>query len=174
MKSYSLKFTGGMLERGFWLYVWRVRCGRRNLFYVGRTGDSSSQFAASPFARLGQHLDVRAKATANMLLRHIRKASFPPLSCRFHLITVGPIYPEQGSLEKHRRFRDVVAPMEAALAEHLRSFGLRVVGKHSSKHPLNTRAFAPVLRRFTKQLAALGIPNKRVQGTRSKQRASDA
>lgn len=165
MKSYNLKFTGGMLERGFWLYVWRVRCGRRSFFYVGRTGDSSSQYAASPFARLGQHLDVRAKATANMLLRHIHSAAFPPLSCRFELITVGPIYPEQASLEKHRRFRDIVAPMEAALAQHLRSLGLAVVGKHSSKHPLDRRAFAPVLRRFSKQLKAMGIANNALQAT---------
>ena len=58
----QVRFEGALLERGFWLYVWRVRQESREVLYVGRTGDSSSRFAASPFSRLSQHLDIRPKA----------------------------------------------------------------------------------------------------------------
>jgi hypothetical protein len=172
MKSYSLQFKGAMLERGFWLYVWRVRYRRQSFFYVGRTGDSASRYAASPFVRVSRHLDVGARATANTLLRHIHAASFPLLCCSFELVAVGPIYAEQRSWERHRRFRDVVAPMEAALAEYLSSLGLKVIGKHSSKHELDHRAFAPVLRRFSRQLAAMGIVNSHLQARHSKRRSA--
>ncbi|MGA8005125.1 MAG: hypothetical protein WCA17_03415, partial [Burkholderiales bacterium] len=78
MKAHQLSFGGAVLERGFWLYVWRVTNGTKRFLYVGRTGDSSSQFAASPFARIGQHLDLRPKASANMLHRHIRSRGLDP------------------------------------------------------------------------------------------------
>ena len=44
------------LERGFWLYVWVIDGAGDTLHYVGRTGDSSSSNAQSPFNRMGQHL----------------------------------------------------------------------------------------------------------------------
>lgn len=148
MKAHQLSFGGAVLERGFWLYVWRVTCGEHVFFYVGRTGDSSSRFAASPFARVGQHLDLRPKASANMLLRHIRERGLDPRDCFFTLTAVGPIFPEQKSLEAHRRYRDIVAPMEAALARYLRDLGNDVCGSHSSKHPLDPKLFAQILRKL--------------------------
>ena len=145
MKVHQLSFGGEILERGFWLYIWRVRCKSHLFLYVGRTGDSSSRFAASPFARLGQHLDIRPKASANMLLRHIRSRELEPRRCKYTLIAVGPIFPEQNSLAAHRKHRDIVAPLEAALARHLRAQGHDVCGTHSSKHSLDGRLFAQVL-----------------------------
>lgn len=145
MKAHQLSFGGAVLERGFWLYVWRVTCGSHLFLYVGRTGDSSSRFAASPFARIGQHLDLRPKASANMLLRHIRSRGLDPQRCSFKLIAVGPVFPEQKTLEAHRKHRDIVAPMEAALAQHLRAKGHDVCGSHSSKHPLDAKLFTQVL-----------------------------
>lgn len=131
MNSHKVSFSGALLERGFWLYVWRVNCGAsRIVHYVGRTGDSSSHNAASPFGRLSQHLDMREKATANMLLRHLRRIGIDPLGCHFELFAVGPMFPEQATLDLHRQFRDRIAPLEAALAERLRSCGLEVLGKH--------------------------------------------
>jgi len=88
MRLHRLKFTGAILERGFWLYAWRVFSGEREFFYVGRTGDSSSKFAASPFSRLSQHLDIRSKASANMLLRHVRRLKLDPLACEFELLAL--------------------------------------------------------------------------------------
>jgi hypothetical protein len=125
-----LVFNGALLERGFWLYAWRVTAGDRVIFYVGRTGDSSSRYAASPFSRLGQHLDVRPKASANMVLRQVRKAKIDPLSCKYELVAFGPLFPERDNLEEHRLYRDRVAPLESALAQILKSRGFEVVGKH--------------------------------------------
>lgn len=130
MHLHRLSFSGAILERGFWLYAWRIRCGVKEFFYVGRTGDSSSQFAASPFSRLGQHLDIRTNAKANTLLRHVRAAKFDPLQCNFELLAFGPLFPEQSTMELHRGFRDQIAPLEASLAALLKSRGFNVVGMH--------------------------------------------
>lgn len=52
-----VEFDGAFLQRGFWLYVWRVIApNSTEVLYVGRTGDSSSPNAQSPFNRMGQHL----------------------------------------------------------------------------------------------------------------------
>lgn len=130
MKLHRMSFSGAILERGFWLYVWRIQCGADGFFYVGRTGDSSSQFASSPFSRLSQHLDVRSSAKANTLLRHVRSEKFDPLACTFDLLAFGPLFPEQPTLELHRKYRDQVAPLESALAALLRENGLKVRGVH--------------------------------------------
>jgi hypothetical protein len=119
-----------MLERGFWLYVWRIKNEARTFYYVGRTGDSSSRFAASPFSRLSQHLDVRPTANGNTLLRHVLKMNVNPFMCQYDMIALGPIFPEQESLERHREHRDRIAPLEAGLARHLRTRGMHVVGSH--------------------------------------------
>ena len=53
----TFSFSGSLLQRGFWLYVWQVTTADgREVLYVGRTGDSSSPHAQSPFNRLSQHL----------------------------------------------------------------------------------------------------------------------
>jgi len=69
---FSISFDGGILKRGFWLYVWEVTApnGAR-LYYVGRTGDSSSTNAQSPFNRMSQHLGF-ARAS-NALRRHLEE-----------------------------------------------------------------------------------------------------
>lgn len=158
MKCHALTFTGKLIERGFWLYVWHVTCAGKAIVYVGRTGDSSSRFAASPFNRLGQHLDVRESASANMLLRHMRSKGMEPTAATYRMVAVGPVFPEQDSLDLHRRHRNVVAPMEAALARHMRSLGYDVVGNTNSKHPLNQTLFNLVLRKFGPALGELPSP----------------
>jgi hypothetical protein len=97
------------------------------------TGDSSSQFAASPFSRLSQHLDVRQSASANMLLRQVRKKGWEPTACSFELVALGPIFPEQADLTQHRVVRDVVAPLETELAELFRAQGFEVPGSHGKR-----------------------------------------
>lgn len=130
MLLHRLSFSGAILERGFWLYAWRISCGAETFFYVGRTGDSSSQFAASPFSRLGQHLDVRSSAKANTLLRHVRAKNFDPLECEFELLAFGPLFPEQATMELHRNLRDQIAPLETSLADLFRERGFDVAGVH--------------------------------------------
>jgi hypothetical protein len=154
MQVHRLQFSGAILERGFWLYTWRIRDSGKEFFYVGRTGDSSSQFAASPFSRIGQHLDVRPKATANMLLRHIRTLKLDPLTCSYELIALGPIFPEQPTLALHRKYRDQIAPLEGALADMLRASGRVVVGTHGSTHKADPRLIAEVSTAFRTALGA--------------------
>jgi len=145
MKVHTLKFKGALLERGFWLYIWKVGDGGRQVFYVGRTGDSSSRYAASPFNRLGQHLDMRPNAKGNALLRNLKGEGLDPKCCDYQLVAVGPIFSEQKTLDKHRSFRDKIAPLENALAQHLKSQGYRVIGKHSSRKVKDEELFSQIL-----------------------------
>jgi hypothetical protein len=58
MDAQLLEFSlpPGLLQRGFWLYAWKIR-GPENelLYYVGMTGDVGG-VAQSPFVRALQHL----------------------------------------------------------------------------------------------------------------------
>jgi hypothetical protein len=152
----KLRFSGEFLKRGFWLYAWEIKHGERRVYYIGRTGDSSSQFASSPFSRLGQHLDLRPTATANMLLRHLRRLELDPVACAYELFAFGPIFPEQETLAKHREIRDKIAPLESALAEHMRSRGLEVLGIHGSKGIADPEMLAEIISEF--QNSSLGNP----------------
>lgn len=115
-----------------------------HVLYVGRTGDSSSKYAASPFNRLGQHLDIRPKATANTLLRNIKAEGFNPAQCEFELTSIGPLFPEQETLEEHRKYRDIIAPLEVALAEYLKSKGHKVLGNHPKPRPKDEELFTQI------------------------------
>ena len=80
-----------------------------------------------------------------MLFRHMRTRGLDPQRCSYKLIAVGPVFPEQRTIEAHRKHRDIVAPLEAALAQHLRAKGHDVCGSHSSRHPLDASLFSQVL-----------------------------
>jgi hypothetical protein len=70
LASYALTFNGGLLRRGFWLYIWEIKTPEQTrLYYVGRAGDSSSSNAQSPFNRMGQHLGFNGKS--NVLRRRL-------------------------------------------------------------------------------------------------------
>src|SRR6266508_4470676 len=121
---YEINFSGGALARGFWLYVWEVipRTGGK-LYYVGRTGDSSSLNAQSPFNRMGQHLGCAQNSC--MLRTHLgkHKGKIKPEKCIFRLIAYGPILGESKQRKEHERRRDTVAALERALAETLSASG---------------------------------------------------
>jgi hypothetical protein len=88
-----------------------------------------------------------------MLLRHVRKMGLDPLACEFDLIAMGPLFPEQPTLQLHRKFRDRISPLEAELAAHLRSKGLEVVGKHTTNTVADPQLFARVKTEFAEALA---------------------
>ena len=144
---YRLSFDGHILRRGFWLYVWRITSGRRTVLYVGRTGDSSSDFASSPFVRIGRHLDLRPNAKSNSLARRLGEESLNPTECGFEFVAFGPLFPEQQSPEQHRRFRDRTGALEASLANELRARGYEVIRIHTSRAEL-TAADAAQLQKF--------------------------
>ena len=130
LKSFAMSFDGALLRRGFWLYVWRIKDGERSVVYVGRTGDSSSPHASSPFKRVGPHLDASLTAKGNALARQLKKEGLLPERCSFEMVAVGPVFPEQEDMDRHRPVRDKAAALERALADHLRRAGHEVLGNH--------------------------------------------
>ena len=110
---HEVRFEGGVLERGFWLYVWEVTpADQALLYYVGRTGDSSSTNAQSPFNRMGQHLGFARNS--NMRRRHLMQHGAVPESCAYRLIALGPI--QQEARTPGRREHDQRCDLVAARA----------------------------------------------------------
>lgn len=138
LKSYSMSFNGELLQRGFWLYIWVITSttNEKKYLYVGRTGDSSSPHAASPFQRIGQHLDSRANAKANSLSRLLESNKLNPFDCHFKMVAIGPIFPEQDDMEHHSPHRDTVAALEFKLASYLAE-RFNIIGTHGSKKELD-------------------------------------
>jgi hypothetical protein len=155
IKSYQMSFNGPVLERGFWIYVWKVATPRGDLFYVGRTGDSSSHYAGSPFSRIGQHLDFRKQAKGNSFGKRLREASINPLTCRFQMVAIGPLFPEQKQMEKHKPLRDKLAAIEHALGNLLRQRGLSVLGQQRSRKPLDEKLFCQIVETFDQEILKL-------------------
>lgn len=142
---YEVRFDGGILQRGFWLYVWEITPPKgKALFYVGRTGDSSSTNAQSPFNRMGQHIGFAENS--NMLRKHLIENNAAPELCTFRLVAVGPIKEESNadSRHEHDERRDVVAAMEKALAELMVAAGYKVMNEVKCRKPLDAARFAEV------------------------------
>ena len=133
LESFAMSFSGRLLARGFWLYVWDVRTPKARCLYVGRTGDSASPFASSPFRRIGQHLEMKPNAKGNALARQPKAAGFDCSECTFEMIAIGPLFPEQKTWKDHLPIRDHVAALERSVADDLRLRGYWVVGTHPPK-----------------------------------------
>ncbi|HTQ58560.1 MAG TPA: hypothetical protein VMI94_29060 [Bryobacteraceae bacterium] len=125
-----MTFDGHLLNRGFWLYVWEIKGPLSHYVYVGRTGDSSSPHASSPFKRIGQHLDPSPTARGNALGKQLRRAGVKYEECRFEMVAVGPIISEQATFEDHVPARNQMAALERAIADELRRRGYVVLGTH--------------------------------------------
>jgi len=130
LQCYSMQFNGALLRRGFWLYVWEIKGNSCHYVYVGRTGDTSSPHAQSPFKRIGQHLDPAPTAKGNALGRQLLRAGVPRETCSFEMIAIGPVFPEQLSLSEHLPKRDQMAALERAAADILKGRGYAVLGTH--------------------------------------------
>lgn len=97
----QISFNGALLERGFWLYVWESTTGSgEKVYYAGRTGDSSSCNAQSPFNRLSQHLGTNENQ--NTFRTQLKKAAIIPEDCHLEMVAYGPILPEADCLGDHR------------------------------------------------------------------------
>ncbi len=142
--AHSMRFDGALVERGFWLYVWRIVAGAETVLYVGRTGDSASPYASSPFERVGRHLEVGPNAKGNSMGRQLQTQGIDPRSCAFHMVAIGPIFPEQPDMNRHRPIRDEIAAQETALAGLLSSRGYRVLGNHPAPRVYDRGLFARV------------------------------
>ena len=132
-----------MLQKGFWIYVWRVETPNGELLYVGMTGDSSSPNANPPFTRMGQHLGHNEKQ--NPLRRLLRKRGVGPESCgSFQLVCHGPIFPEQSDMAAHREPRAKVSALEKKLAKALEKAGYDVVNEVRSRQTLDRELWEQV------------------------------
>ena len=153
-KTHELNISGELLQRGFWLYVWEIQTPNKSLlYYVGRTGDSSSLNAQSPFNRMGQHLGF--KNASNVLRRHLESKKIVPEACQFRLISHGPILKESKNKDEHRMRRDGIAAMEKALADEMTAAGYNVINTVSSLKKLNVAKFASVRAAFALQFKLL-------------------
>jgi hypothetical protein len=152
--TYTVVLDGGVLRRGFWLYVWEVTPpdGDR-LVYVGRTGDSSSPNAQSPFNRMGQHLGFAA--TSSMLRKHLTSRRVDPINCTFRMVSHGPILEEVDNMADHKLLRDQIAAMERELAADLSSAGYDVLNKVQSRASLDEDAYADVRAAFAGEFPGL-------------------
>jgi len=125
--------------------------------YVGRTGDSSSANAGSPFNRIGNHLDFRPNAKGNALTRNLRQIDIDPSQCMFEMIAIGPVFPEVPDFASHRPLRDQVAALEKGLAEVLRLRGYSVIGKHLCTTSANPQELEKILTLVEDRLSATKI-----------------
>ena len=141
----TLSFDGAILQRGFWLYVWEITpAGAAPLYYVGRTGDSSSTHAQSPFNRMGQHLGF--KEASNALRRRLLAQGVTPEACHFKLVAVGPLDAEstEDTRAEHDERRDKNAAMEKALADLMQESGYNVINRVHCKKVLDRQVFEGV------------------------------
>jgi hypothetical protein len=153
-KTHELTFTGSLLERGFWLYVWEITTPENNhLHYVGRTGDSSSSNAQSPFNRMGQHLG--SNPLESMLRNHLKNRDLLAEKCHFRLIAHGPILNQAANREEHIASRDIIAGLEKALGEALIKSGYDVLNTVKCRKPLNKTLWDEVRGAFAQHFPAL-------------------
>lgn len=154
---HHVTFAGGMLKRGFWLYVWEITLPDScSCLYVGRTGDSSSPHAQSPFSRLTQHLGNNVRA--NALRRNLQKRGIDANDCQaFDLIAYGPILPETADMVAHQPSRNRVAGLEKALCDALRASGYDVLNTVTSRFQPYPELWQPVLAAFSNRFPKLKV-----------------
>lgn len=150
---YSIDFDGHILSRGFWLYVWEIAAPTGTFYYIGRTGDSSSHNAQSPFNRMSQHLGSNVKS--NVLRRHLESRNINPEECSFSMNAFGPIQSETETLEQHRSARDSVSALEKALADSMRSARYNVINEVNCRKALDMQLFSNVLAAFSEHYPRL-------------------
>ena len=150
----KLTFPGNITRRGFWLYVCRIESPIGELLYVGRTGDSSSSRATSPFTRIGLHLGTNWRQA--LIRRHLKKQGFEPEDCTsFQIIAHGPLFPEVQGWNNHKEARNKVAALEKALADALRNRGYQVLNTVNCRIPLDANLWEKVRKTFARDFEGI-------------------
>jgi hypothetical protein len=163
--THTLTLPAAMLERGFWLYVWRVEAPAGEYLYVGRTGDTSTPYATPPYQRMGQHLGHQKNQ--NALRKYLESNGIEPERCHaFHLIAHGPLFPQAQDMASHLAPRDIVAALEKALAEALTAAGYDVMNTVYCRKPLDARLFAKVQAAFAAHFPSLACRAPKTGGRR--------
>lgn len=143
-----------MLQRGFWLYVWRIHIGGKIFLYVGRTGDESSPHASAPYDRFGQHLG--RNKNANALKRNLTANGITLSEVdTYDFVHYGPIFDEAADFESHKPRRDIVAALEKQLAEALKAAGYDVLNTVHCRRPLDPQHWELVRSAFSNEFPLL-------------------
>ena len=131
---WEVSFSGAVLARGFWLYVWEITMPDGGLVhYVGRTGDRASGVCQSPFDRLSKHLG--ANPNNNALQRHLNEHKLRQEDCSFRFHALGPLL--AASKLSHGKKCDVVDALEKALADSMSAAGYKVLNQVNCRMPLD-------------------------------------
>jgi len=154
MTSYKLAFDGGLLRRGFWLYVWEItRPDASPVHYVGRTGDTSSQNPQSPFNRMSQHLGSNPNSAA--LRKRLTAWNINAEECSFRLVAYGPMLKGDEASEPYPTLMGIMAALEKALADAMCAAGYTVINTVSCRKPEQAERFAAVRVAFAADFPAL-------------------
>ena len=136
------------------IMIFKLTADGQRVLYVGRTGDTSSPNAQSPFNRLSQHLGTNAKS--NALRRHLLRNGIAPEDCHsFLLVPYGPIFAEGQTAGEHVRARNIVAALEKALADAMTSAGYRVLNEVKCQESVDAELLDTVLAAFAAHFPAL-------------------
>ncbi len=157
---HSVSLSGMMLQRGFWLYVWRIHTEGKVLLYVGRTGDESSPHASAPYDRFGQHLG--RNKNANALKRNLEACGITLGDVdTYDFVHYGPIFDEADDFEAHKPLRDIVAALEKQLADALSAAGYDVLNKVHCRRPLDPQHWNLVQSAFATEFPHLNALEQR-------------
>lgn len=151
---HAVRLPGTMLERGFWLYVWRIHTDSETLLYVGRTGDESSPHASAPYDRFGQHLGRNKNANALKRNLEARGLHLDQIET-YDFVFYGPIFAEAEDFEAHKPLRDTVAALEKKLADSLIAAGYTVLNTVHCRRPLDSERWGHVRSVFEKEFPRL-------------------
>lgn len=145
-KLHQIELDGKLLTRGFWLYVWEIKCGKRKPFYyVGKTGDKASGVCQSPFNRVSAHLG--SNENNNALTRHLAVNDIDPEKCSFRFHPYGPLFYGR-TTPTHGELCDLTSGLEKALADAMRAAGYEVLNTVNCRQVPPKAIVAKVLKAF--------------------------
>src|ERR1700738_2722495 len=118
-----------ILERGFWLYVWKVGLPDETIVhYVGMTGDTGAAIAQSAMNRVAAHLGRNIKS--NALRRYLKsKCDVDLEDCvSVYFYACGPVY-EKPSAGEYATQRGRVAALEKHLWAQMQSGNYQMLNR---------------------------------------------
>jgi hypothetical protein len=127
-KLNTVSLAPKLLERGFWLYVWKIALPSGSfVHYVGMTGDTVPKNGAqSAFKRITDHLGINKNS--NQLRKWLLKRNARPEACRsLDFFAYGPIGKVPTDPKLYAQARGKIAALERSLCMWLRDAGYVVL-----------------------------------------------
>lgn len=148
--TFTVEFDGGLLRRGFSLYVFDVTCpDGEHVHYVGMTGSRSGVPPQSLLWRMATNVTGHS-AKLRQVEQYLVKRGIDPTACKFRFIGHGPIL--DGAVEGGRK---QVLALEKQLAEDLKAAAYDVMNTVTSTGPLDAELYAPVRAAFAAEFPNL-------------------